>query len=46
MIITASYGRDPAEVALLGEFADTHSIPVICYRPRYNCLPTDHRWAF
>lgn len=42
LIITASLGRDPAESHLLGEFAEKYALPVICYRPRYNCLPTDH----
>ena len=31
-----------APVAALGAFADRHAIPVICYRPRYVCLPGDH----
>jgi acetolactate synthase-1/2/3 large subunit len=42
MIITASYGRNVEDVAALADLAETHAIPVICYRPRYNCLPTDH----
>lgn len=42
MIITASWGRNIDDVAVLGDFADKYALPVICYRPRYNCLPTDH----
>ena len=42
LIITASFGRDVEESALLGAFAEKYALPVICYRPRYNCLPTDH----
>ncbi len=42
MIITASYGRNIEDVTALADLAGTHAIPVICYRPRYNCLPTDH----
>jgi acetolactate synthase-1/2/3 large subunit len=42
LIIASSYGRDPADVAALAAFADRHSIPVICYRSRYVCLPGNH----
>ena len=42
LIIASSFGRDTADVAKLSAFAEKHSIPVICYRPRYICLPGDH----
>jgi acetolactate synthase-1/2/3 large subunit len=42
LIIASGYGRDPADIPVLGDFADKHSIPVICYRPRHMCLPGDH----
>ena len=42
MIIASSYGQHPEDVAALAEFAEQYAIPVVCYRPRYVCLPTDH----
>ena len=42
MIIASSYGQHPEDVAALADLAERFAIPVVCYRPRYVCLPTDH----
>lgn len=42
LIITASYGQQRGDVAVLADFAERHALPVVCYRPRYVCLPDDH----
>lgn len=42
MIVTSSYGQNPKDVQALADLAETFAIPVICYRPRYVCLPTSH----
>lgn len=42
LIITASYGQKPDTVQALADLASTYAIPVVPYRPRYVCLPTDH----
>lgn len=42
LIITSSYGQQPGDVAALEELAEKFTIPVICYRSRYICLPTGH----
>ncbi len=42
LIITASYGQQPDQVAVLADFAERYALPVVCYRPRYVCLPDDH----
>ena len=42
LIISSSFGQNPGDVAMLEEFADRFAIPVICYRPRYVNLPTNH----
>ena len=42
LIIASSYGQHPEDVAALADLAERYAIPVVCYRPRYVCLPTDH----
>ncbi|MDF1555307.1 MAG: thiamine pyrophosphate-dependent enzyme, partial [Deferrisomatales bacterium] len=42
LIVTSSYGQQPAEVPLLASLAERHALPVVAYRPRYVCLPTRH----
>ncbi|MBV8888626.1 MAG: thiamine pyrophosphate-requiring protein [Alphaproteobacteria bacterium] len=42
LIITASAGRDPAEVPALAEFAERFAVPVVEYRQRHLALPADH----
>ncbi len=42
VIITSSYGRDPSTVDAFAAFTERHALPVIVYRPRYLCLPSDH----
>jgi acetolactate synthase-1/2/3 large subunit len=42
LIIASSYGQHPEDVAALADFAERYAIPVVCYRPRYVCLPTNH----
>jgi acetolactate synthase I/II/III large subunit len=42
LIITASAGRDPAAVALLGDLAERFAIPVVQHRPRHLSLAADH----
>jgi len=42
MIITASVGRTPAEVAAMGRLASSFAIPVYQRKPRYVALETDH----
>ena len=40
MIVTASFGRDPAAVPDLVELAERFALPVIGYRSRYTFMPT------
>ena len=42
LIISSSYGQNSEDVAVLEKLADQFAIPVVCYRPRYVNLPTDH----
>jgi acetolactate synthase-1/2/3 large subunit len=42
VIITASYGQDGSTVGALSTLTERFALPVIAYRPRYMCLPTDH----
>ena len=42
LIVTSSVGRDEAAVRALADLADRFALPVVSYRPRYLCLPTDH----
>jgi len=42
MIIASSFGQHPEDVASLEALAERFAIPVVCYRPRYVNLPTDH----
>ena len=42
MIITTSSGRSAEAVAALGAVAERFAIPVIQYRPRNLCLPSNH----
>ena len=42
LIIVSSFGQKPRDVESLSNLSERFSIPVICYRPRYVCLPTDH----
>ena len=42
LIISSSFGQNPADVAVLEELAEKFAIPVVCYRPRYVNLPTGH----
>lgn len=42
VIITASYGQDGSTVDALSTLTERFALPVIAYRPRYMCLPTDH----
>ncbi len=42
LIIASSFGQNPADVAVLEDFAQKHAFPVVSYRPRYINLPLDH----
>lgn len=42
LLITASYGRDPADVPALAALAEAAALPCIGYRPRYLFLPSAH----
>ena len=42
LIITSSTGQDPASAVALSELAERFALPVVTYRPRYVCLPSDH----
>jgi len=42
VIITASAGRDPAAVAVFGEFAERFAIPVVEHRQRHLSLSAEH----
>ncbi|MHA1107675.1 MAG: thiamine pyrophosphate-requiring protein, partial [Alphaproteobacteria bacterium] len=42
LLITSSAGRNADCVAALGELADSFAIPVVQYRPRNMCLPSNH----
>jgi acetolactate synthase-1/2/3 large subunit len=42
VLITANAGREPAGVAALTRLAETATLGVVQYRPRYLCLATDH----
>ena len=42
LIITASTGQNPASAVALSELAERFALPVVTYRPRYVCLPSDH----
>ena len=42
LIIVSSFGQKPRDVESLSNLSERFAIPVICYRPRYVCLPTDH----
>ncbi len=42
LIITASTGQDRTSAGALAEIAERFALPVVTYRPRYVCLPSDH----
>jgi len=42
LIITSSFGQNAEDVSALENLAEKYAIPVVCYRPRYVCLPTAH----
>jgi acetolactate synthase-1/2/3 large subunit len=42
LLITASVGQDPEDVAPLAAMAERFAIPVSQRKPRYMCLPSDH----
>jgi acetolactate synthase-1/2/3 large subunit len=42
LLITASFGRHPDDVAQLSALCQQAALPVVAYRPRYMALPTDH----
>ena len=42
LLITTSAGRNAECVAALGDLADGFAIPVVQYRPRNMCLPSNH----
>jgi len=42
LLITGAYGKQPEDVEILANFAESHAIPVVPYRPRYVNLPTSH----
>jgi acetolactate synthase I/II/III large subunit len=42
LLVTASLGRRPEEVAALARFAETAGVGVAAYRPRYMALPNAH----
>ena len=42
LVITANLGANPATVGPFGELVDRFALPVVCYRPRHMCLPTEH----
>jgi acetolactate synthase-1/2/3 large subunit len=42
LVITASFGRNPADVPHLAALAEAAALPVVSYRPRYLALPSGH----
>jgi acetolactate synthase-1/2/3 large subunit len=42
VLVTASYGRNPADVPALAALAEAAALPVVQYRPRYLALPSAH----
>ena len=42
LLITASFGRHPADVPHLAALAEAVALPVVGYRPRYLFLPSAH----
>jgi acetolactate synthase I/II/III large subunit len=42
VLITASLGRTPEEVAALASFAESAGVGIVAYRPRYMALPNRH----
>ncbi len=42
LVVTAGLGRDPAIVPVFADLAERFALPVVSYRPRYLCLPSDH----
>ena len=42
VIITASNGQDRTSTSALADLAERFAIPVVTYRPRYVCIPSDH----
>jgi len=42
VLITSNAGREAAGVAALTRLAETATLGVVQYRPRYMCIPTDH----
>jgi acetolactate synthase-1/2/3 large subunit len=42
LIVVAGLGRDTADVVGLGALAERFAVPVVCFSPRFVCLPTDH----
>ena len=42
IIVTAAFGRNQDAVPKLAELTERFALPLTVYRPRYNCLPTDH----
>ena len=42
LLITASYGRNPADVPALASLAEAAALPCIGYRPRHLFLPSAH----
>jgi acetolactate synthase-1/2/3 large subunit len=42
LLVTASFGRDPADVPALAALAEAAALPVVGYRPRHFFLPSAH----
>jgi acetolactate synthase-1/2/3 large subunit len=42
LLVTASFGRNPADVPALATLAEAAALPCIGYRPRYLFLPSAH----
>jgi acetolactate synthase-1/2/3 large subunit len=42
LVITASFGQRAGAVPSFADLVDRFALPVVAYRPRYVCLPTDH----
>ena len=42
LIIASSFGQDGGAVAAFEAMAERFALPVVCYRPRYVCMATDH----
>ncbi len=42
LVVTSNLGANRKAVGPFAELADRFALPVVCYRPRHMCLPTEH----